>query len=154
MRIAISYAAAAFFIFSSASILAFTIMVLIMAPRSISPSFMDACINASVLERIAAASSDDSYVLTTGTGSGKSLAYIVPIVNEAKMPFVGPWAAGTGITKNEKLIQQLSDNIHIDRLNIGPIPTTKLNWLQPHEGNIIDFLYRARAFQNSPPPAH
>jgi len=53
----------------------------------------------------------------------------------------------TGITKNEKLIRQLSDNIHIDRLNIGPIPTTKLNWLQPHEGNIIDFLFRNRAYQ-------
>ena len=53
----------------------------------------------------------------------------------------------TAITKNEKLIQQLSDNIHIDRLNIGPIPTTKLNWLQPHEGNIIDFLFRNRAYQ-------
>ena len=34
---------------------------------------------------------------------------------------------------------------HIDRLNIGPIPTTKLNWLQPHEGNIVDFLFRGRA---------
>jgi len=22
-----------------------------------------------------------------------------------------------------------------------------LNWLQPHEGNIVDFLFRARAFQ-------
>ena len=56
----------------------------------------------------------------------------------------------SAITKNEKLIQQLSDNIHIDRLNIGPIPTTKLNWLQPHEGNIIDFLYRNRAYQVAP----
>jgi len=36
---------------------------------------------------------------------------------------------------------------NIDRLNIGPIPTTKLDWLQPHEGNIMDFLFRARAFQ-------
>ena len=36
---------------------------------------------------------------------------------------------------------------HIDRLNIGPIPTIKLNWLQPHEGNIVDFLFRARAVQ-------
>jgi len=32
-------------------------------------------------------------------------------------------------------------------LNIGPIPTTKLDWLQPHEGNIVDFLFLARAFQ-------
>ena len=35
----------------------------------------------------------------------------------------------------------------IDRLNIGALPTIKLNWLQPHEGNIVDFLFRARAFQ-------
>ncbi|MFD9540141.1 protein kinase [Streptomyces sp. NPDC060022] len=33
-------------------------------------------------EAIDAAQAGDSYVLTTGTGSGKSLAYIVPIVNQ------------------------------------------------------------------------
>jgi acyl-CoA reductase-like NAD-dependent aldehyde dehydrogenase len=60
---------------------------------------------------------------------------------------IGPTLVCTGITKNEQLIQKLSDAIQIDRLNIGPIPTTKLNWLQPHEGNIIDFLYRNRAYQ-------
>jgi hypothetical protein len=32
-------------------------------------------------------------------------------------------------------------------LNIGPIPTIKLDWLQPHEGNIVEFLFRARAYQ-------
>ena len=53
----------------------------------------------------------------------------------------------TAITRDEELIQQLMDAVHIDRLNIGPIATTKLNWLQPHEGNIIDFLFRNRAFQ-------
>jgi hypothetical protein len=46
------------------------------------------------------------------------------------------------------------DARNIDRLNVGPIPTCALNWLQPHEGNIIDFLFRNRAFQNSLPPAH
>jgi len=35
----------------------------------------------------------------------------------------------------------------VDRLNIGPIPTSQLNWLQPHEGSIIDFLFRSRAYQ-------
>ena len=39
----------------------------------------------------------------------------------------------------------------VDRLNLGPIPTIKLDWLQPHEGNIVDFLFRARALQVSPP---
>ena len=43
--------------------------------------------------------------------------------------------------------RQLIDATHIDRLNLGPIPTIKLNWLQPHEGNIVDFLFRARAYQ-------
>ena len=41
----------------------------------------------------------------------------------------------------------LTDAMHIDGLNIGPIPTIKLDWLQPHEGNIVEFLFRARAYQ-------
>ena len=60
---------------------------------------------------------------------------------------IGPTLVCSGITNNENLIQQLTDATHVDRLNIGPIPTTKLNWLQPHEGNIIDFLFRSRAYQ-------
>ena len=43
--------------------------------------------------------------------------------------------------------RDLLDATHIDRLNIGPLPTIQLNWLQPHEGSIVDFLFRARAFQ-------
>ena len=45
--------------------------------------------------------------------------------------------------------QRLRDATNIDRLNFGPVPTIKLNWLQPHEGSIIDFLYRARAYQEA-----
>jgi len=37
----------------------------------------------------------------------------------------------------------------IDQLNLDPIPTIQPNWLQPHEGNIVDFLFRARAFRLS-----
>lgn len=60
---------------------------------------------------------------------------------------IGPTLVCTGITHKEELITKLSDATHVDRLNIGPIPTSRLNWLQPHEGNIIDFLYRSRAYQ-------
>ena len=60
---------------------------------------------------------------------------------------IGPTLVGSAITGNEKWVDQLSAATHIDRLNIGPIPTSKLNWLQPHEGNIIDFLFRSRAYQ-------
>ena len=54
---------------------------------------------------------------------------------------------GTAVTANEKWIQQLGDAVNIDRLNIGAIPTNRLNWLQPHEGNLIEFLFRSRAYQ-------
>ena len=60
---------------------------------------------------------------------------------------IGPTLVCTAITNNEKLINALSDDIHVDRLNIGAIPTIKLDWLQPHEGSIVEFLYRARAYQ-------
>ena len=56
------------------------------------------------------------------------------------------WCA-RAITGNEALRRRLIDAVHIDRLNLGPVPTTQLNWLQPHEGNIVEFLFRPRAFQ-------
>ncbi len=62
---------------------------------------------------------------------------------------IGPTLVGSAITFDESFRQQLLDAVHIDRLNVGPVPTIKLNWLQPHEGNIIDFLFRARAYQEA-----
>jgi hypothetical protein len=67
---------------------------------------------------------------------------------------IGATLVGSAITKDPRWSQELLDASNIDRLNIGPVKTIALNWLQPHEGNIIDFLFRNRAFQNSPPPAH
>src|SRR6266576_4399707 len=60
---------------------------------------------------------------------------------------IGGTLVASAITNDKKWQRQLTDATNIDRLNIGPIPTTKLDWLQPHEGNIVDFLFRARAFQ-------
>ncbi len=60
---------------------------------------------------------------------------------------IGPTLVCTAITRDQSFVRQLNNAVHIDRLNVGPIPTTKLNWLQPHEGNIIEFLFRSRAYQ-------
>jgi acyl-CoA reductase-like NAD-dependent aldehyde dehydrogenase len=60
---------------------------------------------------------------------------------------IGPTLVCTALTNNDALRRKLIDAVHVDRLNLGPVPTTQLNWLQPHEGNLIDFLFRARAFQ-------
>ena len=62
---------------------------------------------------------------------------------------IGPTLVATGLTKDLRFEQELLDARNIDRLNLGPIPTIKLNWLQPHEGNIVDFLFRPRAFQRA-----
>ena len=62
---------------------------------------------------------------------------------------IGDSLVVTGITEDPGFRQKLMDCPHIDRLNLGPIPTIQLNWLQPHEGNLVDFLYRARAFQTT-----
>ena len=60
---------------------------------------------------------------------------------------IGGTLVASAITADDTWSRQLMNATNIDRLNIGAIPTIKLNWLQPHEGNIVDFLYRARSFQ-------
>jgi acyl-CoA reductase-like NAD-dependent aldehyde dehydrogenase len=72
---------------------------------------------------------------------------VVQCPQDRMLSSIGPTLVCTAITEDKKFQRALIDATHIDRLNIGPIPTIKLNWLQPHEGNIVDFLFRARAFQ-------
>jgi len=55
----------------------------------------------------------------------------------------------TAITNDDDFRRDLIASTEIDRLNLGPIPTPQLDWLQPHEGNLIEFLYRSRALQLS-----
>jgi acyl-CoA reductase-like NAD-dependent aldehyde dehydrogenase len=79
--------------------------------------------------------------------------YMFPFVTVVQCPqermidAMGPTLVCSAITEDRAFQRALLDATHIDRLNIGPIPTVKLNWFQPHEGNIVDFLFRARAFQ-------
>jgi acyl-CoA reductase-like NAD-dependent aldehyde dehydrogenase len=72
---------------------------------------------------------------------------VVECPQEQMLEKIGPTLVATAITNDKRWARQLTDATNIDRLNIGAIPTTKLNWLQPHEGNIVDFLFRARAYQ-------
>jgi hypothetical protein len=55
----------------------------------------------------------------------------------------------TAITRDEELIAKLLASPHVDRLNLGPIPTTRIGWDQPHEGNLFEHLYARRAFQRA-----
>jgi acyl-CoA reductase-like NAD-dependent aldehyde dehydrogenase len=72
---------------------------------------------------------------------------VVECPQDRMLAEIGPTLVCTAITEDQKFIEDLSDATHVDRLNIGAVPTTRLNWLQPHEGNLIDFLFRSRAYQ-------
>jgi acyl-CoA reductase-like NAD-dependent aldehyde dehydrogenase len=72
---------------------------------------------------------------------------VVQCPQDKMLEAIGPTLVCSAITEDKKFQRALADAVHIDRLNIGPLPTIQLNWLQPHEGSIVDFLFRARAFQ-------
>jgi acyl-CoA reductase-like NAD-dependent aldehyde dehydrogenase len=84
-----------------------------------------------------------------------SKEYMFPFVTVVQCPedrmlqSIGPTLVCTALTESPAFRRRLLDAVHVDRLNFGPVPTTRLNWLQPHEGNLIDFLFRARAFQTA-----
>lgn len=86
--------------------------------------------------------------------------YMFPFASVVECPqakmikTIGTTLVGSVLTEDEAWSRDLMAATNIDRLNIGRVKTMQLNWLQPHEGNIIDFMFRNRAFQNSPPPAH
>ncbi|HZT81641.1 MAG TPA: aldehyde dehydrogenase family protein, partial [Gemmataceae bacterium] len=73
---------------------------------------------------------------------------VVQCPQEQMLQKIGQTLVCTAITEDAKWQRALLDSVHIDRLNLGAVPTIKLNWLQPHEGSIVDFLFRARAFQH------
>ncbi len=81
--------------------------------------------------------------------------YMFPFVTVVECPeekmieAIGPTLVCTAITNKPQFQRRLLDAVHIDRLNFGAVPTIQLNWLQPHEGNIVEFLFRARAFQTA-----
>jgi len=81
--------------------------------------------------------------------------YMFPFVSVVECPeskmleTMGPTLVCTAITGNTRLQRQLLDAVHVDRLNFGNVPTSQLNWRQPHEGNLVEFLFRARAFQTA-----
>jgi len=79
--------------------------------------------------------------------------YMFPLVNVVECPqekmlqAIESTLVCTAITEDGAFQRQLIASTNIDRLNLGPLPTPQLDWLQPHEGNLIEFLYRSRAVQ-------
>ncbi len=76
-------------------------------------------------------------------------ASVIQYPQEETLQKIGPSLVVSAITEDEEFTRALLDSPSVERLNIGPIPTTRLSWDQPHEGNLFTHLYRQRAFQQT-----
>jgi acyl-CoA reductase-like NAD-dependent aldehyde dehydrogenase len=79
-------------------------------------------------------------------------ASIVQVSQREMLKQIGPSLVVTALTNDRSFREALLDCPFIDRLNLGPIPTTKISWDQPHEGNMFEFLYKRRAIAQADLP--
>lgn len=76
-------------------------------------------------------------------------ASVVEVPQDQLLNVIGPSLVVTAITNDQDFIDRIVTSPHVDRLNIGPIPTMHISWDQPHEGNLFEHLYARRAFQRA-----
>jgi acyl-CoA reductase-like NAD-dependent aldehyde dehydrogenase len=76
-------------------------------------------------------------------------ASVVEVSEDVLPEACGPSLVVTAITSSEALVDRLLASPLVDRLNLGPIPTSHVAWDQPHEGNLFEHLYGRRAIQRS-----
>src|SRR5262249_12142108 len=72
-------------------------------------------------------------------------ASVVQLSQSERVKQIWPSLVVTAITQDKEFEQHLLESALIQRLNLGPVPTMKISWDQPHEGNMFEFLYRRRA---------
>jgi hypothetical protein len=72
---------------------------------------------------------------------------VVPVDQSALPDAIGSSLVVTLISDDAGLRDRFVRSPHVDRLNLGPIPTNQIGWDQPHEGNLFDHLYGRRAIQ-------
>ena len=81
--------------------------------------------------------------------------FLFPFVSVVEAPAgetlqrIGSTLVATALTDDPQTHRELLDCRSIDRLNLGSLPTSRVSWDQPHEGNLFDHLYRQRSFQSA-----
>ena len=79
--------------------------------------------------------------------------FLFPFVSVVQTPQsemlhrIGSTLVATVLTEDPEFTHELLASPHVERLNLGPIPTNRISWDQPHEGNLFEHLYQQRAFQ-------
>jgi hypothetical protein len=77
-------------------------------------------------------------------------AAVVPVPASEIPSALGPTLATTAITSDAALMERILGSPHLQRLNLGAVPTWQVSWDQPHEGNLFEHLYLRRAIQGRP----
>jgi hypothetical protein len=73
---------------------------------------------------------------------------VVEVAEEELVAGLDSTLVATLVAECTDLPAQAMASPAIDRLNLGSLPTSRVSWDQPHEGNLFEFLYRQRAFQS------
>ena len=76
-------------------------------------------------------------------------ASVVPVPAHELPDAMGDTLVLSAITDDQDLKGRLLRSPHVDRLNLGAIPTNRIGWDQPHEGNLFEHLYARRAIQRA-----
>jgi acyl-CoA reductase-like NAD-dependent aldehyde dehydrogenase len=76
-------------------------------------------------------------------------ASIVEIPQSEMLANIGQTLVVSAFTADPVFIEQLLRSPNIERLNLGTYPTNRVQWEQPHEGNLFEFLYHRRAIQGN-----
>ena len=74
-------------------------------------------------------------------------ASVVEVPQAEMLAQIGSSLVVTAITRDPAFRAELLASPLIERLNLGPVPTMKISWDQPHEGNMFEFLYRRRSIE-------
>lgn len=76
-------------------------------------------------------------------------ASLVEMPVERMLASLGPTLVVSALTEDPEWIRELVNCPCIDRLNVGAFPTNRVQWEQPHEGNLFEFLFQRRALQGN-----
>lgn len=76
-------------------------------------------------------------------------AAVVEVPAETMPAVLGPTLAVTVLTADEELRRRILASPHLQRLNLGPLPTWQVSWDQPHEGNLFEHLYTRRSLSGA-----
>jgi acyl-CoA reductase-like NAD-dependent aldehyde dehydrogenase len=76
-------------------------------------------------------------------------ASILQVPQTRMIDTIGESLVVSAFTRDRAWSTDLMTSTNIERLNLGPFPTNSVQWEQPHEGNLFEFLYRRRALQGN-----